>query len=218
MSMSEGCAVSLVRQVACILVYDQDCMDSAARGGGAAPPASCGASDAIAVQWFDTVLNHVLVVANADAALSTMRAIHAYKEREGFRVVVPSYFAACLCFVFVVAFQLLLCLTLKCSGVSIVWCSVVGWRISLMGSIDAFPSRVLMTQDISVPERSSSLRNHVLGHRLKRTIRASYFIGLDCLVLICYAVTMDAMTTVAHLCAIALGVALWKMALYGRVG
>ena len=86
-------------QVVCILVYDQVCMESCGRGG------EC----VIAIDWFDTILNHALVVANAVAALHTMRAIRKARgvtRPQGFSgsippyLALPSHLASCSCFVF----------------------------------------------------------------------------------------------------------------------
>ena len=107
-------------------------------------------------------------------------------------------------------------MAVKCSGVSIVWCSIMGWLLCLLRSIDASPSRVHLKRNVPVATRSSLLQNHLLGHRLKRTLRGGYLIGCDALALLYYAATADTVTTVPHLCAIALGMTLWKATLCRR--
>ena len=90
-NMGSDCGAA-INQVGCILLYDQACMES------------CGNGDrsVIVIDWFDTILNHALVVANAAATLFLMEAIKnasIIEPRYG-GIALPSYFASCLCLIF----------------------------------------------------------------------------------------------------------------------
>jgi hypothetical protein len=62
----------------------------------------------------DTVLNYTILAA------------HVYTERTSTS---PRSTAATLsCFLFVVGFQIFLCLLVGCSGISIIWCACLGWQ------------------------------------------------------------------------------------------
>jgi hypothetical protein len=93
----------------------------------------------------------------------------------------PSHAAAAGALVFLVIFQISLCLILQCSGISIIWCGITGW---------------------------------MLTEGLYR--RGSF--GILVLPLLCnlsgmiyYAITAEAITTVAHICAVILGSVLYYL-------
>jgi hypothetical protein len=90
---------------------------------------------------------------------------------------VPSHAAAAGAFVFLVIFQISLCLLLQCSGISIVWCGIAGW---------------MLTELLQREYRSSS------------SILVAMLL-CDACGIFYYAVTAEAITTVAHICAVILG-------------
>ena len=104
-------AMDVVHQVGCILVYDEECGNKTDLNDDAPPSlqhsneSSCG-DKSITVDWFQMILNHALVVANAAMALCLLRAINlrvvalSATERRNRKIAIPSYFACRLCFLF----------------------------------------------------------------------------------------------------------------------
>ncbi len=106
----------------CILVYDQICI--AALNSKDDGSSTCGSQE-VAIDWFNTLLNYALIIANVAAIVYSMPGQH--------NAVIPTRFASCICIAFVIAFQLSLCLFIvDCVGVSIIWCSMFGWLIMCM--------------------------------------------------------------------------------------
>jgi hypothetical protein len=89
--------------------------------------------------------------------------------------------AAVCSLAFVCVFQVLLCLAVGCSGVSIIWCACTGWIVS---------DRVCFLQDST--RRFSFLEGTVV-------------FCLSPLAIAYYAATFPFITTGAHCCALALG-------------
>jgi hypothetical protein len=94
----------------------------------------------------------------------------------------PTSKSALISFGFTVAFQVGLCLGIECSGISIVWCAAAGWM--LMGA-----------------QRERRLNSRVYYLLLPLTCDAAGIIY--------YAVTAEAITTVAHGCALTMGAVLY---------
>lgn len=95
---------------------------------------------------------------------------------------------ALLSLLFSVVFQISLCLMVRCSGISIVWCAIVGWILFH-----------------STPTNSES---GARVHRLKMMEWIILIVNVS--VIIYYAVVLPVITTVAHLLAIVMGVVLAK--------
>ena len=113
----------------------------------------------------------------------------------------------------VVTFQILLCLAVKCSGVSIVWCSTMAWLIMLMRCNNTTIPPVAMNQSTETSDlaRNHNLRNHSQLSSISNMSFAKFVIGTDSIALLFYSITMEAITTVAHVCAIILGIVLWRV-------
>ena len=82
----------------------------------------------------------------------------------------------------VVAFQLVLCLALRCVGVSIIWCAEMGWILKMSGIEAGWSRKVVLCVDGGA--------------------------------LIFYALASEPITTVAHVAAIAMGQAVWKVCVW----
>jgi hypothetical protein len=102
-------------------------------------------------------------------------------------------------FIFVVSFQVVLCLILGCSGISIIWCAMAGWIMS---------QRRFETKEANdgVPASTSSTRDNLLSRMARLVILMDFF------AMTYYWIIAEAITTVAHICALALGSALWVLA------
>jgi hypothetical protein len=98
----------------------------------------------------------------------------------------PSSRTQAFSFGFLVVFQFSLCFLLQCSGISIIWCGISGWMIM---EILSFRSRQQSLFVIWYPLLLSAICN-ALG-------------------ILYYFVTAEAITTVAHFCAILLGFILY---------
>ena len=109
-------------------------------------------------------------------------------------------------FISVIAFQIILCLAVKCVGVSIVWCSTLGWLIMLLLFMKYHPN--------DPPTGSSTLVEQNDLNTISRYYQThvKLLTGVDGIVLLYYAVVAETITTVAHVCAIILGVVLCQFA------
>jgi hypothetical protein len=87
-------------------------------------------------------------------------------------------------------FQILLCLAVHCTGVSILWCAMGGWIISER-------KRLKDTVDVELS------RWRATSYRMEQAV-----VVLDVAFIIYYAIESAAITTVAHICAIILGATL----------
>jgi hypothetical protein len=98
-------------------------------------------------------------------------------------------------FLGVVAFQWILCLILGCSGISIIWCAMCGWSMN--------QRRCLASSRDVVPDTRFQSATE--------TIRRMYpfVMLLDGAVIVYYSVVTEVITTVAHICALILGAALY---------
>ena len=121
--------------------------------------------------------------------------------------------------VFTMAFQIGLCLILACSGISIVWCACVGWYLhkSRMVSRDStqhdpHPPATATTTTTTTPlVRGPNNRNHPsTSTTTTTTIRTlEWGLGvLNAVGVLYYAWTAEPITTVAHGCAVLLGMVL----------
>lgn len=90
----------------------------------------------------------------------------------------------------VTAFQILLCLEVCCVGVSVIWCATLGWVIMLLN--------LHLNTRIQINEN----RGYIIN-------AAKVVIGTDTLAIFYNAMTHESITTIAHVCAIMLGIFLW---------
>jgi hypothetical protein len=134
----------------------------------------------------DIVLNYALLLANV-VVCSITTATRGLERK----------LVASGALVFVAAYQINLCLLVGCSGISIIWSACAGWILS------EGRRRACMLGDSgsSATEASSSPWNrHITLLVWERVMLAA-----DVLVIIYYAYASEAITTVAHLCAILMG-------------
>ena len=141
---------------------------------------------------FDIVLNYFLLILNL--------AYCAFQITPSAPQTTPQArkFYAAGSFIFVVFFQITLCLILGCNGISIIWCAMMGWSTS--------------TAHQTVRERKEANPSETtLG--INPLGKATTL--LDFLAILYYAITAEAITTIAHVCAVILGVFLEKLARFG---
>lgn len=147
--------------------------------------------------------------------------------------------------IIVVAFQFILCLAVKCTGVSIVWCAILAWVVMIMlglrrrsmitirnwndysgdgkqqSTIEETTSlhhrdKVIKNNNPSLDQSNTSSSFNVASldptlYHHQQQQHAKLVIGLNILVLLFYAINMKIITTIAHVCAILLGLVLWKI-------
>lgn len=130
----------------------------------------------------DIVLNYVLLLVNVASCGLTL----AWEGGRGYRVALHSL-------LFVMVFQIALCLALGCSGISIVWCACAGW---------------IMAERRRLEDRSEG---NPSAERLKILYVERAIIFLDVGAILYYAVVTAPITTVAHFCAMVLGAMLSMM-------
>jgi hypothetical protein len=139
----------------------------------------------------DIVLNTFLLAVNVVVCSITTASNAHYGTIRGIQ---RKLFAACA-LVFVAAYQIILCLIVGCSGISIIWCACAGWilnegrRRSCMGDSGS-----------NVSEASSRWNHHITLLLWERVMLAA-----DVVVIIYYGYVAEAITTVAHICAILMG-------------
>jgi hypothetical protein len=97
---------------------------------------------------------------------------------------------AALSLLFVIVLQLVICWWVACSGISVVWCAVCGWMLHEKRQPPPFELEGLRKWAASTV--------HVL------------IIPLNIAVIVYYALVANILTTVAHFCAMVLGVLLSK--------
>lgn len=179
----------MICHLICILVYDQICIDALkSKDGGDDSSTTCAARP-ISVDWFNSLLNYILIIINVACTHKTSVALSTPGQ---ISATIPTRFATRVFIAFVIAFQLSLCLFVAdCVGVSIVWCSTLGWLLMSM------QTRNQSVATIAAPTQST-------------IIRAVAF--LDCTTIVFYAVVSDVISTIAHCLAVVMGVVLWKLA------
>lgn len=131
-------------------------------------------------------------------------------------------------FIMVVAFQLVLCLVLGCTGISIIWCALAGWivhqKITWRYKIIQEPLQSITKQDH--PRQQQSCGEEISDHTFlvssdsrqasfikhKTTMHVLEYVThlSNAAAIIFYAIVADLLTTVAHFCALLLGVMLSK--------
>lgn len=178
----------MICHLVCILVYDQICIHALNSDDGSS---TCGSQEVV-IDWFNTLLNYSLIIANVAAiALSSM-------PRQHNALAIPTRFATHICLAFVIAFQLSLCLfVVDCVGVSIIWCSMFGWLLMCMRTFPSSSVRIQSIMTIITPTHSTVARVVAL---------------LDCVAIVFYAIVLEKISTIAHCLAIVMGVFLWNAA------
>lgn len=103
---------------------------------------------------------------------------------------------------FVIVFQVGLCLMVHCSGISIVWCAIAGWMLVGTGQL-------VLCWDRQQQQQQQQRRRHPFGTSHLALVALSLL--CDAAGVLYYAATAPAITTVAHLCAIAMGMILYLL-------
>lgn len=111
--------------------------------------------------------------------------------------------AAAAALAFVTLFQVVLCLAVSCSGVSIIWCAMCGWIMSRRRKLRIDNDGNCHDCDDNDDERTSR-GNYLYGSSEKAVLL------LDILAIVYYAVTLPFITTIAHVCALVLGAILFS--------
>lgn len=134
----------------------------------------------------DIAINYAVLVINMTACAFIL----GQESRENQR-------RALLSFLFVVSFQVGLCLMLGCAGISIIWCACAGWMIQRARNIPREQS------DAMNEETSRSCEPQL------QTVCPQITLVLDAAAILYYLLTTEFITTVAHICAILMGMLLY---------
>ena len=120
----------------------------------------------------------------------------------------------------VIAFQIVLCLIVECVGISIIWCAIFAWilvEVACGRGIGGAASSD--TESIRQVETSNTSPTCVgygnLSSRCSCIAVVSTILCVDLAAILYYAITAPAITTVAHICAILMGVILEVVAVRG---
>ena len=186
----------MICHLICILVYDQICIDALKSKDDGYDSSSTCAARPISVDWFNSLLNYILIIINVACT-------HKTSATPGqSSATIPTRFATRIFITFVIAFQLSLCLFVAdCVGVSIVWCSTLGWLLMCMQTCSSSQTHTQSVATVAAPTQST-------------LIRVVAF--LDCAVIVFYAVVSDVIGTIAHSLAVVMGVVLWKLAAWSN--
>jgi hypothetical protein len=147
----------------------------------------------------DTILNYLMIILNLAYCIKIVLTTHR-SDKENYK---QHRSCALGSLVFVVFFQVILCLLVGCSGVSIIWCAMGGWIMSERRRV------VQLTNDDDAGEYQTTAST--LADRL--IYFGKVVIMCDTAVIIYYMVVSPAMTTVAHMLALVLGAVLSEMSL-----
>jgi hypothetical protein len=118
----------------------------------------------------------------------------------------PTYKAAIYSLVFVILFQIGLCLIAGCVGISVIWCAMAGWMV--FGLLCDWRQRVRQQRNERTSSSSLSWFSRQTSSRTVAIVITTLF--LDSVGIVYYAMTSELITTVAHACALALGAAVYK--------
>jgi hypothetical protein len=142
----------------------------------------------------DIILNYALLVANVVVCSITTASNAHYGTSRG----LERKLVASGALVFVAAYQINLCLLVGCSGISIIWSACAGWIFS------EGRRRACMLRDSESSATEASLSSPWNRH-VTLLVWERVMLAADVLVIIYYACVTEAITTVAHLCAIMMG-------------
>jgi hypothetical protein len=133
----------------------------------------------------DILINYALFILNTVWCYFTLLATTTCADRPP--TVRGSYYCthSTMSLVFIVAFQVVLCLIFGCSGISIVWCAQAGWILHQRYHAHF---QDYQTREVVIPP-----------------ITEIIVLVVGVLAILYYAVTVEAITTVAHVCALVLG-------------
>jgi hypothetical protein len=142
---------------------------------------------------------------------------------------IPTVRSALISLGFAVAFQIGLCLGLQCSGISIVWCAMAGWMVRAIVRRQNGPST---NNNSTTAHGNAFLRlfggccscelwnnnidslNNGNDYCGKLVVQLALF--SDAAGIVYYAVTAEAITTVAHVCALVMGATLYSLSVWAN--
>lgn len=139
----------------------------------------------------DILLNYFILAVNLTYCSATL--IRHGKDRQ--RVALYSLLGVAL-------FQWVLCLIVGCSGISIIWCAICGWMMNERRQLHEASN-----EDDGTTTPPTNLSTNAMWQRLEEDYGKGIIL-LNLLVVVYYAIVMEPITTVAHVCALILGAAL----------
>jgi hypothetical protein len=142
----------------------------------------------------DIILNYSLLVANVVVCSITTASNAHYGTSRG----LERKLVASGALVFVAAYQINLCLFVGCSGISIIWCAIAGWILGEGRRRACMPGG----------SESRAMEASPWNRYISLLVWERVMLAANVIVIIYYACVTEAITTVAHLCAILMGVLL----------
>ena len=128
----------------------------------------------------DIILNYTVLVLNIGVgAIPVLR--HRDSTSTGYSSSNAGIRGAFLSLVFVIMFQISLCLFVKCAGISIVWCAIGGWIL-----LDCWRRTRRQGTDTSNPTPMIVLHQATI-------------LVIDFVVIVYYAIVAELITTLAHM-------------------
>ncbi|GKY94267.1 hypothetical protein MPSEU_000392500 [Mayamaea pseudoterrestris] len=146
----------------------------------------------------DTAINYTILLINLAACYFIVA-----KERNHAQSI-----CAIKSFALVVCFQILLCLLVGCSGISIIWCACAGWmirRMKLHGQSNEYTALAAASDTVDATARTHRCDTQWLILASQRIT-----LGIDALAVMYYFCTTELITTIAHVCAVILGMMLYS--------
>ena len=139
----------------------------------------------------DVALNYLVFSINLTYCVTaTVLSVHYRKQETAQKIFATS------ALVFVVMFQLILCLMLGCTGISIIWCAMGGWIISEQ------------RQAVESDNASSNSSTASVTLKLRMIHWRKMVILIDSAAIVYYGIIAEPITTIAHVCALVLGAVL----------
>jgi hypothetical protein len=127
---------------------------------------------------------------------------------------IPTVRSALISLGFAVAFQIGLCLGLQCSGISIVWCAMAGWMVRAIVRRHNGPSTNNGCSSCELWNNNIDSLNNGNDYCGKLVVHLALF--SDAAGIVYYAVTAEAITTVAHVCALVMGATLYSLSVWAN--
>ena len=110
---------------------------------------------------------------------------------------------ALLSFGFTVTFQIVLCMALGCAGISIIWCASAGWMMQRQRRNSQTEALVDACDEVMLSQSNES-QLLVVGRQVALVV--------DAAAILYYLWTAEFITTVAHSCAVVMGMLLYRPA------
>jgi hypothetical protein len=142
----------------------------------------------------DIIINYSLIFVNLAYCVLEMNQSRADGDMRSSRRRRKQERDAFISLTFVILFQVVLCLVVRCSGVSIIWCAICGWIMCRH------------KRQIGDSNECAQEYERINVHECEKVV-----VLMDVLAIVYYAVSFPLITTLAHVCALVLGAILFSI-------